>query len=289
MQVFAGTSGFSFDEWRGYFYPAGLAAEARLAHYALRLRGVEINNTFYQMPKREQLERWRDTVPENFRFALKAPRRLTHSRPLRSEGDVLDHFLETALALGTRLGPILFQLPPFARKDTPLLADFLARLPSSIQAAFEFRNRSWFDDDTFALLASRNAALCGGDSDERGDSPPQVVTADFGYLRLRAPSYDAESLRDWSRRILAEPWKNAYVFLKHEVLGPDYACFIAAVVSGAPDPPLIRSEVDHPIARDQQESKRRQTGGARRQLRRGEDEAQRVPGASPAHRREVAR
>lgn len=237
MRVLAGTSGFSFDEWRGHFYPAGLAPEARLAHYATCLRGVEINNTFYQMPKREQLERWRDTVPENFRFALKAPRRLTHSRPLRSEGDALDHFLGTALALGARLGPILFQLPPVVRKDAPLLADFLARLPSSIQAAFEFRNRSWFDDEIFALLTSKNAALCGGDSDERGYSPPQVATADFGYLRLRAPSYDAESLHDWSRKIVAEPWTDAYVFLKHEVLGPYYACFVAAATSGAPEPP----------------------------------------------------
>lgn len=243
MRVFTGTSGFSFDEWRGHFYPAGLAPEARLGYYASRLPCVEINNTFYQMPKRSLLERWRDTVPESFRFALKAPRRLTHTQRLRAEGDALGYFLDAAATLGPALGPVLFQLPPFLRKDVPLLSDFLAKLPSSLLAAFEFRNSSWFADEVFALLASKNAALCGGDSDEGGYAPPQIATADFGYLRLRAPDYDATRLRDWSQRILAERWTNAYVFLKHEVLGPAYAGFIAAVVGGAAEP-VLPSEPD---------------------------------------------
>ncbi|HMA96754.1 MAG TPA: DUF72 domain-containing protein [Polyangiaceae bacterium] len=243
VRVFTGTSGFSFDEWRGHFYPTGLAPEARLGYYASRLPCVEINNTFYQMPKRSLLERWRDTVPESFRFALKAPRRLTHTQRLRAEGDTLGYFLDAAASLGPALGPVLFQLPPFLRKDVPLLSDFLAKLPPSILAAFEFRHSSWFDDEVFALLGSKNAALCGGDSDEGGYAPPQIATADFGYLRLRAPSYDATRLRDWSERILAERWTNAYVFLKHEVLGPAYAGFVAAVVAGAAEP-VLPSELD---------------------------------------------
>jgi uncharacterized protein YecE (DUF72 family) len=240
MRVFTGTSGFSFDEWKGHFYPTGLAADERLGHYASRLHSVEINNTFYQMPKPALLERWRDTVPDDFRFALKAPRRFTHSQPLRAEGESLGYFLTAASALGPKLGPLLFQLPPFLRKDAPLLAEFLAKLPSTLRVAFEFRHRSWFDDEIYALLASKNVALCGGDSDERAYAPPHVATADFGYLRLRAPGYDASSLRDWSKRIGAERWTNAYVYLKHEVFGPDYALFLAALASGAPEPALPR-------------------------------------------------
>jgi len=238
MRVFAGTSGFSFDEWQGHFYPKGLGADERLGHYASRLHSVEINNTFYQMPKPALLERWRDTVPDDFRFSLKAPRRFTHSRPLKAEGETLEYFLKAASTLGPKLGPILFQLPPFLRKDAPLLGEFLARLPSTLLAAFEFRHRTWFDDEIFTLLASKNVALCGGDSDERGHSPPFVATADFGYLRLRAESYDATSLRSWSNRIVTEGWTTAYAYLKHEVYGPDYALFLAAVASGAAEPPL---------------------------------------------------
>jgi uncharacterized protein YecE (DUF72 family) len=238
MQVLAGTSGFSFEQWQGHFYPRGLAADGRLGHYASRLHSVEVNNTFYQMPKPALLERWRDTVPDGFRFALKAPRRLTHSQRLRVEGNALDAFVAAALTLGPKLGPVLFQLPPFLRKDAPLLAEFLTRLPASLQVAFEFRHRSWFDDEIVALLANKNAALCGGDSDERAYAPPLVATANFGYLRLRAETYDASGLRDWSRRILAEHWTDAYVYLKHEVFGPAYAMFLAAVAAGAPEPTL---------------------------------------------------
>jgi len=239
MNVLTGTSGFSFDEWQGRFYPKGLGSEERLGHYASRLRSVEINNTFYQMPKPALLERWRDTVPEHFRFAIKAPRRFTHGQRLQIPEESLGYFLTALSALGNKLGPVLFQLPPFLRKDAPLLAEFLERLPASLQWAFEFRHASWFNEEIFALLASKNVALCVGDSDERGTSAPFVATADFGYLRLRAPSYDENALRTWSKRILAERWRNTFVYLKHEVLGPDYALFLAAAAAGAPEPPLL--------------------------------------------------
>jgi len=238
MRVLTGTSGFSFDEWQGRFYPKGLTADDRLVHYASRLQSVEINNTFYQMPKPALLERWRCAVPEGFRFALKAPRRFTHSQRLRTEGDWLERFMTAASTLGQKLGPVLFQLPPFLRKDAPLLAEFLVKLPTNLHSVIEFRHPSWFDDEIFALLASKNVALCGGDSDTRAYTPPLVATATFGYLRLRAASYDASGLRDWSKRIIAERWTDAYVYLKHEVLGPDYALFLAAVASGAPEPQL---------------------------------------------------
>jgi uncharacterized protein YecE (DUF72 family) len=239
VRVHTGTSGFSYDEWHGRFYPVGLPAEKRLHHYASRLRSVEINNTFYQMPKVPLLEAWRDAVSEDFRFALKVPRRITHSQRLRESSESLGYFLTVASALGHNLGPVLFQLPPFLRKDAPLLADFLALLPSTLLAAFEFRHPSWFDDEIFALLAGRNAALCGGDAEKGERSPPHIATASFGYLRLRAPSYEEEGLRSWSSRILAERWTDAYVYLKHEVLGPDYAAFLDAVTSGTPEPTWV--------------------------------------------------
>ena len=236
MRVLSGTSGFSYDEWHGRFYPADLPANERLVHYSGRLASVEINNTFYQTPKPALLERWRDAVSADFRFALKAPRRITHIQRLKGSADALAYFWNAASVLGEKLGPVLFQLPPFAKKDLPLLADFLASLPAGLRPAFEFRNPSWFDDEVYALLSSRNAALCGGDSDEDERSPPLVATADFGYLRLRAPSYDAPALRTWCERILAEPWQTAYVYLKHEVLGPDYATFFGTIARGEPEP-----------------------------------------------------
>ncbi len=238
VRVHTGTSGFSYDEWHGRFYPVKLPADERLRYYSGRLHSVEVNNTFYQMPKAALLERWREAVADGFVFALKVPRRITHSQRLNESKQSLDYFLSATSALGNKLGPVLFQLPPFLRKDAPRLADFLALLPPTLQAAFEFRHPSWFDEEIFALLAGSNAALCGGDAEMGERSPPLVATANFGYLRLRAPSYDSEDLRAWSGRILAERWTDAYVYLKHEVLGPDYALFLAAVASGAPEPPL---------------------------------------------------
>jgi uncharacterized protein YecE (DUF72 family) len=238
VRVLTGTSGFSYDEWHGRFYPAELPAADRLAHYSSRLPSVEINNTFYQTPKAPLLERWSGQVTPEFRFALKAPRRITHIQRLKDSSESLGYFWTAASALGEKLGPVLFQLPPFARKDAALLADFLAALPAGLRPAFEFRNASWYDDEIYALLSARGAALCGGDAEDGERSPPFVATTDFGYLRLRAPSYDAAGLRRWSERILGERWESAYVYLKHEVLGPDYATFLAALGPGRPEPPF---------------------------------------------------
>jgi uncharacterized protein YecE (DUF72 family) len=222
MRLFVGTSGFSYPEWRGGFYPADLGEDKMLRYYAERLPSVELNNTFYRMPRAELIERWRAEVPEDFCFAIKAPRRITHIARLKNTSEEVAYLDRVIGTLGPRLGPILFQLPPFLKKDAALLQAFLAELPKSMKPAFEFRHVSWFDEETYAILRAGGAALVGGDVDE-GPSPPLVATADFGYLRLRAASYDAEGLAEWSRRIAEQPWQAAYVYLKHEYLGPSYA------------------------------------------------------------------
>jgi len=238
VELRAGTSGFSYDEWHGRFYPDDLPADQRLTFYGSRLTSVEVNNTFYQMPKPALLERWRDAVPETFCFALKAPRRITHVLRLKGAEEPVGRFIEAARHLGVRLGPLLFQLPPFARKDAALLADFLAGLPSGLLPAFEFRHPSWFDDEIYALLQAKDAALCAGDADDGDRSPPLVRTAAWGYLRLRAPEYDAASIERWHERIAGAGWDRAFVYFKHEVDGPAYASFLNARATGAPEPEL---------------------------------------------------
>ena len=224
MQLLVGTSGFSYAEWKGSFYPSDLPDSEMLASYAERLPAVEINNTFYRMPQPALLEGWEKKVNgrQGFTFALKAPRSITHIARLKGAGDTTAHFLKVAETLGPRLGPILFQLPPFLRKDAGALREFLAQLPPGTRAAFEFRHESWFDEEVTTLLAERGAALVSGDPDD-GDTLPLIATAPFGYLRLRAATYDLQGLQSWHQKIAAQPWQEVYVFLKHEVLGPAYA------------------------------------------------------------------
>ncbi|RYZ04341.1 MAG: DUF72 domain-containing protein [Myxococcales bacterium] len=223
MDLLVGTSGFSYSEWKGSFYPAGLPDGEMLTSYAERLPTVEINNTFYRMPQPSLLEGWNQKVAApGFTFALKAPRSITHISRLKDAGDGTSRFLKVAATLGPRLGPLLFQTPPFLRKDAAVLRDFLALLPEGVKAAFEFRHPSWFDDEVTQILSDRGAALVAGDPDE-GEALPLLPTARFGYLRLRAASYDLAGLVGWHERIAAQPWETAYVYLKHEVLGPSYA------------------------------------------------------------------
>jgi len=237
MELFVGTSGFSYAEWKGTFYPAGLPDAEMLQSYAERLPTVEINNTFYRMPQPALLEGWNKKVAsDGFRFALKAPKSITHIARLKDAADGTAHFLEVAATLGPRLGPILFQLPPFLRKDAGVLREFLALLPKGTSAAFEFRHASWFDDEITTLLADKGAALVAGDPDE-GEPLPLIATASFGYLRLRAASYDLAGLQAWHARIAAQPWQAAYVYLKHEVLGPAYAQGLQQLFRG--DTPVL--------------------------------------------------
>ncbi len=215
MRVRTGTSGFSYPAWEGHFYPTGTKRPDMLSFYAGKLGAVEINNTFYRMPKADLLERWRDSVPESFRFVLKASRRITHHQRLRDAGDSVEYLFDTAKVLGEQLGPFLFQLPPYLRRDDDRLAAFLERLPAGLRAAFEFRHASWFDDAVFALLEEAGAALCVADAGGDHDAP-LVATTDFGYLRLRREDYDEAALRSWADRIRRQPWRETYVFFKHE-------------------------------------------------------------------------
>ena len=218
MRCHVGTSGYSYKEWKGTFYPKDLPAAGMLAYYARRLGTVEINNTFYRMPSRPLLERWAQEVPDGFRFVLKAAQRITHQRRL-SPGSAPDvsYFFDVASALGPRLGPVLFQLPPFLKKDAARLRDFLGFLPEGRRAAFEFRHPTWFDDEVLDALRSRGVALCSSDTDESGDAgAPVVPTTSWGYLRLRRADYDETALAAWARRVLAQPWDEAFVFFKHE-------------------------------------------------------------------------
>ena len=215
MNLYVGTSGYSYKEWKGPFYPEDLPDKQMLRFYGERFRSVEINNTFYRMPKDTVLEGWAKEVPEHFKFVLKAPQRITHIQRLKDAGDSVSYLIKTAAVLKERLGPLLFQLPPYLKKDAPRLRDFLASLPQEQQAAFEFRHESWFDEEVFALLRERRAPLCIAEAED-GVEVPFVSTADWGYLRLRRPDYGDPELKAWGQRIQSQGWKEAFIFFKHE-------------------------------------------------------------------------
>jgi uncharacterized protein YecE (DUF72 family) len=223
MQVLAGTSGYSYKEWKGVFYPEKLPAGEMLRFYAGQFATVEINNTFYRMPAEAMLAGWAAQVPEGFAFTLKAPRRITHDKRLRDAESDVAAFLARSAVLGPKRGPLLFQLPPFFKKDLPRLADFLGLLPREQPVAFEFRNPSWQDDAVYAALRAHGAMLCIADTDT-GETPV-VATAACGYLRLRRVQYDDRDLAAWAERIAAQPWTRAYVYFKHEddALGTRFA------------------------------------------------------------------
>lgn len=223
-RVFAGASGYSFKEWRGTFYPDSMKPDGMLAWYAARLPTVEINNTFYRMPKTEMLENWALSTPESFRFAVKAPRRITHNARLKADtaSESVDFLYRNLLALGAKLGPVLFQLPPNMKKDLPRLADFLRLLPEAHRATFEFRNDSWFSDDVYELLENAGAALCLSEREDNAP-PPLVETAPWGYVRLRLETYGDGDLERWAQRLAATGWREIYVYFMHEPTAPAYA------------------------------------------------------------------
>ena len=215
MNLHVGTSGYSYKEWKGSFYPEKIPAKEMLRFYSERLSTVEINATFYRMPQTGMLENWKQQVPGTFRFALKASQRITHFKRLKETAEETKYFLETASVLGEQLGVVLFQLPPNMKKDLPRLEMFLAQLPPTPRAAFEFRHPTWFDDDVLELLRSQKRALVVSDTD---DLPTTHIdkTADWGYLRLRRVNYAEENLAEWHQRIRAQDWKETFVFFKHE-------------------------------------------------------------------------
>jgi uncharacterized protein YecE (DUF72 family) len=231
MKIRIGASGFSYKEWLGHFYPEKLPGAEMLAYYAERLPTVEINYTFRRMPKAPMLEGWAKKTPPDFRFALKASQRITHFQRLRGIKEPLDYFIGIAGALGDRLGPVLFQLPPDLARDDALLTDFLGEVRGRVRAAFEFRNRSWFDDRVFEILRTNQAALCIAESEKF--SSPIESTASHSYLRLRNETYDDAALEIWATRIraLAKSADEIYVFFKHESAAPDLAVRLTAMVT----------------------------------------------------------
>lgn len=225
MQHWIGTSGFQYAEWKGTFYPEDLATAKMLPYYAERFSATEINYTFRQIPSSKTMDRWSSLTPENFRFGLKAPQKVTHFAKLRDCADTLRYFHQVTSQLGSKLGPVLFQLPPSFGKDAHQLAAFLEEVPTGMRVAFEFRHSAWFDDEVFAILRLWNAALCIADSESL--ATPEVATADFGYLRLRREDYQPSDLEKWARAIAANSsqWDAAFIFFKHEEsgVGPKFA------------------------------------------------------------------
>lgn len=223
-RLWAGASGYAFKEWKGSFYPEKIQPEAMLAWYGERLPTVEINNTFYQMPKVTVLEHWAQATPEHFRFAIKASRRITHQARLAADAaaESVSYLYKNLAALGPKRGPVLFQTPPFLKKDPARLRDFLALLPDGHGAAFEFRHDSWFDDEVYALLREAGAALCLSEREDHS-APPLVETAPWGYVRLRLEHYAEDDLAAWARRLAATDWQQIHVYFMHEPTAPGYA------------------------------------------------------------------
>ena len=228
-----GTSGYSYKEWKGVFYPVDLKVSDMLSFYAQRLGTVEINNTFYRMPTGKLLDGWASQVPESFRFVLKVPQKITHFKRLRGVEEETGYLVETARGLGPKLGALLVQVPPQLARDDERLATFLALVPTGMRAAFEVRNASWRAPEVTALLQRHGVALVASQTDEEPE--PQVVrTASWGYLRLRKTSYAPRELADWARRIAGMGWDEAFVFFKHEQIAPDLAERLgAAAASGS--------------------------------------------------------
>jgi uncharacterized protein YecE (DUF72 family) len=224
MNLYVGTSGYSYPQWKGTFYPQKLPAKQMLHYYSEHFRTVEINYTFRRLPTVSVLETWTDAVATDFQFALKAPQQITHVQRLQNAGDSVVNFLAIAAKFKKRLGPLLFQLPPNFKKDVPRLRTFLALLPLSRRVAFEFRHSSWFDDEVFGLLRDRHVALCIADAEDDLEVPV-VATTEWGCLRLRRPDYDEAALKTWVKQVRKQTWQDVFVFFKHEdeAKGPQLA------------------------------------------------------------------
>ncbi len=222
--ILAGASGYSFKEWCGPFYPEKMKPAEMLPFYSQRLPTVEINNTFYRMPRTTMLEEWVKCTPDAFRFSIKASRRITHMARIKPESaaDSVAYLYTNLASLGPKRGPVLFQLPPHLKKDLPRLAEFLKLLPEGHHAAFEFRNDTWFDDDVYEALRGAGASLCHSEREDNAP-PPLVETAPWGYVRLRLETYSDDDLRQWAARLAATKWNGTYAYFMHEPTAPGYA------------------------------------------------------------------
>jgi uncharacterized protein YecE (DUF72 family) len=224
MKIYAGTSGFAYKEWKGRFYPKDLPAAQMLRFYGEHFPAVEINATFYRLPKPEAVATWAKEVPDNFKFAVKAPQQITHRREPANAPATMKELMGAVGALRERLGPLLFQLPPWTKKDAARLNSLLGLVPRGQRAAFEFRHASWFDEEIYDLLRRHKAALCIAEAED--DFPvPFVSTADWGYLRLRRLDYKDAQLKAWTGRVRSQNWKETFIFFRHEdtARGPAFA------------------------------------------------------------------
>jgi uncharacterized protein YecE (DUF72 family) len=225
MEIYVGTSGYAYKEWKGKFYPAKIPPTEMLHFYSGRLNTVEINNTFYRMPKESVLTSWAEQVPGDFVFALKAPQVITHVKRLWNVSDETGYLFRTLSILDRKLGPVLFQFPKSFRANRSALEDFLGLIPGDRTCAFEFRSPSWLNDEILDLLRERGASLCIADADEN-PANEIIPTAPWGYLRLRRSDYTDADLSQWLERILSQKWEKAFVFFKHEeddATGPEMA------------------------------------------------------------------
>ena len=215
MKLLAGTSGYAFKEWKKVFYPEDLPDDGMLGYYASRFSTVEINNTFYRLPKQHVLEEWAAQVPDGFTFAVKASQRITHHARLKPEAASATEFLlKNTEVLGDKLGPILFQLPPNLKKDHDRLRAFIDTLPEGRRYTIEFRHESWFEDDVLDALRARDISLCITEQPEFAS--PVVVTASWGYVRLHRLDYDVAALSTWAHQLASQQWSDAYVYFKHD-------------------------------------------------------------------------
>ncbi len=218
MRFFVGTSGYSYKEWKGTFYPEKLPQKEMLSYYAQRFTTVEVNNTFYRMPSVSVVETWAQQVPDSFRFVLKVPQTITHNKRLKNAEEDTDYLLRTAAELKGRQGPLLFQLPPNLKKDLPRLEAYLGFLGNRTPSAFEFRHESWLDDEVFDCLRANSCALCVADTDDFAHAD-LISTAGWGYMRLRREVYTDECLGEWIEKLRSQDWEEAYVFFKHQDAG----------------------------------------------------------------------
>jgi len=252
MNVLVGTSGFAFKEWKGPFYPKDLKDDGMLGYYAGRYPTVEINNTFYRLPKEHVLQDWASQVHDRFTFSIKASQRITHYGRLKAEsvGSALDFLLKNTATLGERLGPILFQLPPNMQKNLERLQGFLALLPRDRRFTIEFRHESWFDEEVFAALRAHDVALCVSESEEL--TGVNVATASWGYLRLHRQDYTDAMLAEWERTLGAHAWGDAYVFFKHDYIdgaGPLAVERFTRMVRGVSAADAVLPACSHPSLR----------------------------------------
>ncbi len=219
MDLYVGTSGFAYKAWKGSFYPEAIAEKAMLGWYAEQLNAVEINSTFYRFPTSAGLKAWGAQVPDGFRFAIKVPQRITHTKRLHDVDDDVGYLVDTVTTLGPRLGPLLFQTPPNLKRDVASLENLAWLMPPGLRVAFEFRHQSWFCEEVYRLLRKEGHALCFNDALMGMPHPG----ADWGYFRLRREQYTEADLTTSIETLRAQPWREAYVFIKHE----------------APDSPLL--------------------------------------------------